>query len=173
MIRVIDVPEETGGLVLKVAMNGEIDKAVSYLGEPEKENPVAQELSTSSVEGENTFWQWRQRMAEHITRKMNFELYGVKAVYLFGSTKNGTAGMGSDIDLLIHFRGDEKQKQTLLLWLDGWGECLAELNYLKTGYTSSNLLDVHLVTDEDIDKGTSFAAKIGAVTDAAELIRSV
>ncbi len=29
------------------------------------------------------------------------------------------------------------------------------------------LLEVHIITDDDIERGTSFAAKIGAVTDAA------
>ena len=29
------------------------------------------------------------------------------------------------------------------------------------------LLDVHIITDDDIDRSTTFAAKIGAVTDAA------
>jgi hypothetical protein len=41
------------------------------------------------------------------------------------------------------------------------------MNYLRTGYKSEALLDVHFVTDEDIRKQTSYAAKIDAVTDAA------
>ena len=52
-------------------------------------------------------------------------------------------------------------------WFDGWGRCLAEVNYLRTGYRTANLLDVHVVTDDDIERRTVFAAKIGAVTDAA------
>ncbi|MCK5685491.1 hypothetical protein KAJ27_15275, partial [bacterium] len=44
---------------------------------------------------------------------------------------------------------------------------LAEINYLKTGYKTEKLLDIHLITDEDIKNKTSFAVKIGAVTDAA------
>ena len=44
------------------------------------------------------------------------------------------------------------------------------MNYLRTGYRSDGLLDVHLVTDEDIEKRTSYAVKIGAVTDAAQLL---
>ena len=43
---------------------------------------------------------------------------------------------------------------------------MAAINYLRTGYRSDGMLDVHWVTDEDIEKQTSFAAKIGAVTDA-------
>jgi hypothetical protein len=45
------------------------------------------------------------------------------------------------------------------------------MNYLRTGYKSEGLLDVHYVTDDDIEKQTSFAAKIGAVTDAARRLR--
>jgi hypothetical protein len=44
------------------------------------------------------------------------------------------------------------------------------MNYLRTGYKVQNILDVHLVTDEDIKKQESYAAKIGAVTDAAKEI---
>ena len=46
-------------------------------------------------------------------------------------------------------------------------QTLAEINYLRTGYESTGLLDLHFVTDDDIATKTSFAAKIGAVTDAA------
>ncbi len=41
------------------------------------------------------------------------------------------------------------------------------MNYLKTGYATEGLLDVHVVTDEDIENRTSYAVKIDAVTDAA------
>ena len=54
-----------------------------------------------------------------------------------------------------------------MLWLQGWSCCLDEMNYLKTGHRRGGLLDVHIVTDKDIQEGTSFAMKIGAVTDAA------
>jgi hypothetical protein len=44
---------------------------------------------------------------------------------------------------------------------------LAEMNYLRTGYSTDGLLDVHIITDEDVANKTSYAVKIGAVTDAA------
>jgi pyruvate, water dikinase len=88
-------------------------------------------------------------------------------MYLFGSTKNATAGPGSDIDLLIHFRGSEEQLQELILWLEGWSLCLAEINYSRTGHQSEGLIDYHILTDDDIAKKSSYAVKIGAITDAA------
>jgi hypothetical protein len=41
------------------------------------------------------------------------------------------------------------------------------LNFQRTGYKSGGLLDVHIVTDDDIVHKTSYAVKIGAATDAA------
>jgi len=52
-------------------------------------------------------WRWRQHMAEEIAALMDAERFGVKAVYLIGSTKNVNAGPQSDIDLIIHFGEQE------------------------------------------------------------------
>jgi len=38
---------------------------------------------------------------------------------------------------------------------------------LKTGYKADGLLDVQYLTDQDIERRTSFAVKISAATDAA------
>jgi hypothetical protein len=55
--------------------------------------------------------------------------------------------------------------------MEGWSLCLDELNYRRTGYRSGALLDVHVVTDEDIAKKTSYAIKIDAATDAARPLK--
>jgi predicted nucleotidyltransferase len=106
-------------------------------------------------------------MAEHIADCLDAKRFGVRALYVFGSTKNGTAGPNSDLDLLIHFQGDTRQREDLMLWLEGWSLALAEVNYLRTGYRTSGLIDLHVVTDEDIARQDSFAIKINAVTDPA------
>ncbi len=49
---------------------------------------------------------------------------------------------------------------------------LAEQNYLRTGYITEGLLDIHLVTDSDIQAHTSFASKINAITDPAVLLQT-
>jgi len=112
-------------------------------------------------------WRWRLRMAERIAARVDPVAFGVKAMYVFGSTKNATAGPMSDIDLLVHDHGPGPERERLALWLQGWSETLAEINYLRTGYEMEGLLDVHYVTDEDIARQESYAVKIGAVTDAA------
>jgi predicted nucleotidyltransferase len=106
-------------------------------------------------------------MAQRIAAQVDPQLFGVKAFYLIGSTKNATAGPDSDIDLLLHLQGAENQKRELLLWLEGWSRCLSEINFLRTGYRTEGLLDVHLITDADITARSSYAVKIDAITDPA------
>jgi hypothetical protein len=106
-------------------------------------------------------------MAQRIAADLDPQKFGVAAFYLIGSTKNATAGPASDIDVMLHFQGKEEQEHDLLLWLEGWSRCLAEINFLRTGYRTDGLLDVQLVTDKDIAERSSFAVKIEAVTDPA------
>ena len=118
-------------------------------------------------------WKWRFHVAEKIAEKADFERFGIEAIYLIGSTKNGNAGPASDIDLMIHFTGGPEQKKLLQSWIEGWGLGLAEFNFLKTGYrTQGSLIDCHLITDEDIVNKTSFVTMIGSVTNSARLLRS-
>jgi predicted nucleotidyltransferase len=94
-------------------------------------------------------------------------MFGVKAMYVFGSTKNATAGPASDINLLVHFKGTDVQRLLLENWFNGWSQCLSEINQLKTGFKTDRMLDVHFITDNDIEAKSSYAVKIGAITDAA------
>jgi len=167
-IHVIDVPKVTEGRILKILANAELDEAVAYISSPveEPEYPNKRVHHNETLPNDR-FWKWRHYMAEQIAANLDSKRFGVKGFYVFGSTNNGTAGPASDIDIIIHFDGTPKQRDELLLWLEGWSICLSEVNYLKTGYKTSGMLDVHIITDEDIAKKTSFAIKIGAVTDPA------
>lgn len=166
-VRVIDVPRATGGLVLRVLMNGDLDQAVGLLAPPERVAPVSLERRRVPEPPVEDHWRWRLRMAERIAATLDPQRFGVRALYVFGSTKNATAGPASDIDLLVHVAGTDEQRAALERWLEGWSLCLSEMNFLRTGRQTDGLLDVHVVTDEDIARRTSWAAKIDAVTDAA------
>ena len=166
-VRVIDVPAATNGRCLRVLLNADLDEAVAYIADPKLVTAFLAAPPDTVVRRPDRYWLWRRQMAERVAAELDRERFGVVAVYLLGSVKNATAGPGSDIDLLFHVRGSKSQRSELLQWLDGWSRCLAEFNYQRTGYRTDGLLDVHLVTDEDIAKCTSFAVKIGAVTDAA------
>ena len=166
-LRVIDVPLATGGLVVRVLMNADLDQAIAFLSQPRQKAGTIETEAEVVDRGTNEHWRWRFRMAQRIAAELDARKFGVNAFYLIGSTKNATAGPGSDIDILLHFQGSEEQRKDLALWLEGWSRCLGEINFLRTGYRSEGLLDTHLVTDRDIAERSSFAVKIDAVTDPA------
>jgi len=113
------------------------------------------------------FSAWRLHLAERIASHIDPARFGVKAVYLLGSAKAWTAGPSSDIDLLVLFDGTPAQREQLALWLEGWSLCLDEVNALRTGRRTGGLLDVHVITEDDIASRTSYAVKIGSPTDPA------
>lgn len=176
VIRVIDVMEVSRGSIMHINMNADLGEALAYLGDaiggiehdgPDWSNLVEPWPVSQDYRFDDRYWRWRMYMAERIGEQLDGELLGVKALYVIGSTSNGTAGPGSDIDLLVHINDEPSKRHLLAAWLKGWSQSLAEMNYLKTGYSSDGLLDVHFITDEDLIKKTSFAVKIGAITDPA------
>lgn len=170
VIRAIDVAAATDNLTVCVLMNAELDEAVAVFTEPTPQLDDGGELRRSTEASDGSDWRWRMRMAERVAAHCDAQRFGIQAFYVIGSTKNATAGPASDIDLLIHFGGSAEQQRGLLDWLGGWSMALEEMNYLRTGYRTGGLLDVHLVTDADIARRSSYAVKIGAVTDPARLL---
>lgn len=167
VIRVIDVPRRTGGEILKILLNADLGEAIAYFSEAKAsgDNAILKPVQVKSQSDD--FWRWRMHMAEQIAAQLEPSRFGVKAFYVIGSTVNATSGPCSDLDLLLHFTGSVEQRENLLLWLEGWSLSLAEMNFLKTGYITGGLLDVHLITDDDINARSSFAVKINAITDPA------
>jgi predicted nucleotidyltransferase len=171
VVHVIDIPAVADGRVLRVLLNAEFDEALGMLVEPTQRTEPKEPTVARTEQGQpGIFWRWRMQMAEQIAGEIDPIRFGVVAAYVFGSTKNATAGPKSDLDLLIHVRGTAAQLAELRTWLEGWSLALAKVNYLRTGYRIERLLDAHFVTDEDIAARTSWAVKIGAITDAARLL---
>jgi len=183
-VRLIDVAQSADGQVLHVLMNADQDKAIGFLAKPSDDSDVpcfegesrVQESfeyvqpfvsSDPSVKVSLNNWQWRYRMVERIASEIEADRFGVAGFYVFGSTKNASARAESGIDVIVHFRGTDDQLTKLQTWLEGWSLCLSEMNYIRTGHKSNGLLNVHIVTDADIERKVGFAAKIGAITDAA------
>ena len=95
----------TSGKVLRVLMNADLDEAVGFLATPGPPAPPRRKRGN------------RRRPPARITgaggcgwpsasrRSSTPPASASKAFYVFGSTKNATAGPGSDIDMLVHFAG--------------------------------------------------------------------
>ena len=124
-------------------MDGEAGEALAYLKEPDH-------------------WSWRMQKVHDIAEKLDPTIYGIESLYLIGSTKEGTAGPQSDIDLLIHFNGTEEQKEKLMAWFKKIGKKIDQENQQRTGLSTTGILDIHLITDEAIKKKDSWATHISS-----------
>ncbi|MCX7737346.1 MAG: pyruvate, phosphate dikinase [Candidatus Kapabacteria bacterium] len=157
VIKVINVPASTKGLILKVLMNADSDEAMAFIAEPSLK--IFYNTSNVSEINENSseHWQIRTKMAEKLASELDPDYFGVKAVYLFGTTYNQTATFNSDIDLLIDFVGSEEQKKLLNVWLDAWDSALKDVIYELTGTKIHKLLDIYYFSSATVDKEDYFA----------------
>ncbi|MCK4559523.1 MAG: PEP/pyruvate-binding domain-containing protein [Calditrichia bacterium] len=165
IIHVIEVPEAADGMVLRVLMNADLDMAVGILSPRSSILIDEDEQSVYTVTKRTDHWHWRSEMVEKMASQLDPQRFGVKSLYLIGSTQNTTAQAGSDIDLLVNFSGTRAQKNELLTWLDGWSLCLDEINFLRTGFKAGGLLDIHFVTEDELSDLKSLSEKLNLNID--------
>jgi len=151
VVRVIDVGDISKGGTLTVCMDGEANCAMAYL-EP------------------SDHWQWRMKKAKQMGRQLDPDTYGIKELYVVGSTKEATAGPESDIDLIVHFEGGEEKRDRLKNFFDRWDQRIIQENERRIGKRMDNILDVHFITDEDLKKGTSWSSHITSRHKSAKKI---
>jgi len=166
-LKVVDIPQATGGKVLRVLMNGDREMAVAMFADPGARLRAAP-AQEACYRDDGDHAVWRLRMAEQIAFHCDAGRWGVLGVYIFGEPKPGTVSPGSPIKLAVHFQGTPPQRKELEIWLQGWSLSLAEMNYLRTGFHSEGLLDVHIVTGEDIKSVGAVAAKVNAPPDSIQ-----
>ena len=173
VVRIIDIAEATDGRNIQIFMNADEQKAMAVFSDPLGRISLKRKNSAQEFKKNRTdlHWKWRFNYAQEIAMSLDPERFGVKAFYLFGSVKNATAGAMSDIDIILHFTGDDGQKRDLENWLEGWDQCLTRVNYFNTGHKVDKLLDVHYISDTDIKNKSSYAIKIGALTDPARQLQ--
>ncbi len=141
VVKVVKTQSLLEDSTLSVIMDGEANEALAFL------QPL-------------DHWRWRMQKVREISEELDPDLYGIVAVYIIGSTKTGEAGPASDIDLLIQIKGTEEQKEKLLNYMEKLGKKLAKENEQRTGIKTENLLDVHIITEEDIRNRTAWATHI-------------
>jgi len=166
-LKVIDIPRTRSGMSIAAVTQRDKRQATIFLtGEKAGLTPV-KNSSPERPDTRNSHWMWRVEMAEAIADGVDPEGMGVVELYLFGSAKNATSGPSSDIDLLVHFRGGDMERSRLEAYLRGWDHSLVIENRMRTGIDMGSMLDIHIVTDEDIRSGQSYAVRIGAISDPA------
>jgi pyruvate,water dikinase len=168
-LRVIDVPEATGGKVLRVLMNGDREMAVAMFTEPGAAIRAALEPEQAAKHRDDSgHAHWRLHMAAQIAAHCDAERWGVKAIYVFGEPKSGVVSTGSPIKLALRFQGSAQQRRELEAWLQGWSVSLAEMNYLRTGFRAEGLLDVHFLGGRDVKGIGQVAARVNAEPDTIQ-----
>lgn len=163
IVKVIDVKKATGDKILRVLLNADICRAIAYLDSEKSDK----EIGSKEADKVNEHWKWRYNIVEKLASSLDGEQYGVKGIYLFGSVKNATAGIQSDIDLIVHIVENNDKMKELENWFNGWSCAISELNKERAGVYVDNILDIHYITDTDIANNDSYASKINAVTDRA------
>jgi predicted nucleotidyltransferase len=171
-LRVVDVPAVTDGLVLRVAMNAEAERALAFLAPPRSAAELAADGLRPGSGGvrpadAEDHRRWRITVAERIAAAADPERFGLKGMWLVGSSAEGKADPASDLDLIVHAGNDPARHEALATWLEGWSLGLGEVNAFRTGVRAKGLLDVHYISDSDFSRGTSWAAKVKAVKDPA------
>jgi len=74
-VRVIDVPRASGGLVLRVLMNGDEDRAVAVLSAPAALSEVAHGRRREA-EARDFHWRWRLHISERVAAQLDSERFG-------------------------------------------------------------------------------------------------
>jgi len=171
VIKVINIPETTGGMILRILLNADDEEAVGYLTDPSTRTFYNSSNITKADVNFNEPWQMRTRIAENIASKLDGQKYGVKSIYLFGTTFIKTATMNADVDLAVHFVGTEEQKMLLNQWFKGWNDSLADINYYQTGIRTEKFIDVFYITDEDIKDKTFYSELVNTSNNKSRLLQ--
>ncbi len=165
-LRVIDIPEATGGKVLRVLMNADREVAVGFFAAPEAAVRTACGGAGAAPREDDDQARWRLRMAERIAYHCAGQPWGIRGVYYLDESDGGEVDPSGPIRLVVHFLGGGRQRKELETWLQGWSLSLAEMNYFRTGFHSDGLLEVHFLTDEKIRGEKDVAARIKASSDS-------
>jgi pyruvate,water dikinase len=171
VIKVINVREATRGLVLRVLMNADKDEAMALFTDPKSTVSYNSSGISKDTPQYDEPWEIRTQTAEYIASKIDANKFGVKDVYLFGTTYHKTATASSDVDLLIHFAGNEEQKRMLTHWLDGWSQALTEFNYNQFGYRIEPFLDVTFITDDELKEKDYYVEMLDLSKDLAKKLK--
>ena len=164
-LRVIDVPEATGGKVLRVVMNADQGMAVGYFAAPEAAVRTACPAGGIAAREDEDHFRWRQRMAERIAFHCGARKWGVRGIFFVDTSDGGEIDPASPIRIIVHFQGSGRQRKELETWLQGWSLSLAEMNYFRTGFHADGLLDVQFLTDEKLRGERDVAVRIKAGSD--------
>jgi hypothetical protein len=112
-------------------------------------------------------WEWRYEVALFAANHIDFSDMGIKGIYLIGSVKNASAGILSDIDLIIHYIPKDKNRIRIEKQFSEWDRAITETFFDRTGFRVEEMFDLHWITDEDIMNGNSYTVMLKSMDNSA------
>lgn len=149
-VKVINVSETTNGKILRLLMNADDDEAIAFITDRTTQTTYTLEESSSAHISVHEALQWRWSIAEHFAKSVDKIKYGIQSIYLFGTVFNNSASANSDIDMLVISDNIELTRGEFFTWLDGWNQALSQVNFHKYGIHINKMIDLHIVSSEEI-----------------------
>lgn len=156
-LKVINVREATDGMVLRILMNADEDYAAGILIDASANSAYNHNIAALNEKISDEPLRWRMRMVDAISSSLNPDRFGLKALYLYGTVYNQSAGANSDIDLIAIFDGDDQQKHDLMIWFEGWNASLSTLNYNRSGYRLDRFIDLTILSEQELREQSYYA----------------
>lgn len=150
--RTFDALSEKEGKLIQILTNYDIDYAIKLLNNPARFVYSADDNTNDSGE---YHWSWRMRIADSLVEKIGtsdvaLSKFGIVKMAVIGSVAEKNVEAKDDIDILVHFRGEDCHRERLLAWIDGWSNAIGEMYFQKSGIYLNNFIDLHFVLDEDL-----------------------
>ncbi|MBN2778366.1 MAG: hypothetical protein JXR36_12020 [Bacteroidales bacterium] len=121
----------------------------------------------------NKFASIRLEILENAVNEVDFHKLGIYRIYLIGSVKNFTSGISSDIDLIVHYDGNNQSQEKIKIWFDAWGKAIINSKKFQNEIDNSEILfDLHFITQKDIEEKNSYAIMTSSLHNNARLIKS-
>lgn len=116
----------------------------------------------------------RLKICQDAVNSLDFEQFQIKKIFLAGSVKNMSAGLGSDIDLIIHDNGNPQCREKIKTWFCAWSASAksepANKNLIST---KDCLFELHFISDKNIENNDSYAVMTKSVMNGAKLLKTI
>lgn len=126
---------------------------------------IVEKLAADDKWTNSTF---RYALAKEISNVV-VRLHGVRDMYLYGSVMEDTARSRSGIEIILHVETEKAPCEELTAWLDS--QLTARLCKLLRINDMKNLLNIHIVTDADIDRKEGYASLLLSMNTALTRLR--
>jgi predicted nucleotidyltransferase len=134
---------------------------------------IKNQTNTDESNRTNKFASIRLEILEKAVNEADFQKLGIYRLYLIGSVKNFTSSISSDIDLIIHYDGNQQSKEKIEIWFAAWGKAvISSKKYQNEIDNNEMLFDLHFITKKDIVERNSYAIMTSSLHNSARLIKS-